>query len=76
MSTIHDRMPAILSPEQERLWIDNDLSPQEAISLIEPYPSKLMYAYKVSPRVGNVRNNDIHLIDPIDSPPPVQGELF
>ena len=76
MSSIHDRMPAILNPEQERLWIDNALSATEAISLIEPYPSKLMHAYKVSPRVGNVRNNDAQLIDPIDSPPPVQGKLF
>lgn len=76
MSSIHDRMPAILSPEQERLWIDNDLSPKDAISLIEPYPSDLMHAYMVSKRVGNVRNNDANLLDPIESPPPVQGELF
>ena len=76
MSSIHDRMPAILSPEQERLWIDNDLSATDAISLIEPYPSDLMHAYMVSPRVGNVKNNDAQLLDSIESPPPIQGELF
>ena len=76
MSKIHDRMPAILNPEQERLWIDNDLSAADAISLIEPYPSELMHAYMVNPRVGNVRNNDAQLLDPIQSPPPTQGELF
>lgn len=76
MASIHDRMPAILSPEQERLWIDNELSATDAISLIQPYPSELMHAYMVSPRVGNVKNNDKQLIEPINSPPPIQGELF
>jgi putative SOS response-associated peptidase YedK len=66
MKDIHDRMPAILLPEQEKIWLDTTLSAQEVMKIIEPYPSDLMKAYKVSPAVGNVRNNSKDLILPFD----------
>ncbi len=84
MSNIHDRMPAILLPEQEQTWLDMSLSPQEALKIIEPYPDEWMQAVEVGPAVGNVRNNDPSLIKEIekkeekpDKPEgPVQGTLF
>lgn len=77
MSDIHDRMPAILTQDQERLWLDNSLSAEDAVSLIQPYPSELMLAYKVDSRVGKVSENDASLIEPIDEGPQlVQGSLF
>lgn len=67
MSKIHDRMPAILTKDKEEHWLDESLSPKDAMSLLEePYPSELMTAYKVSPKVGNVRETGPELIDPID----------
>lgn len=69
MNQIHDRMPAMLTPEEEAIWLDEMLSPSEAISLLEtPYPSDNMKAYPVDPAVGNVRNNYPELIEPIDLP--------
>lgn len=62
---IHDRMPAILLPEQEALWVDENLSAEEAIKLIEPYPEEFMRAYTVSTRVNNVRENDKALIEEV-----------
>ncbi len=62
MLDIHNRMPAILLPEQERDWLDMSIPSEEAIQLLEPYPSDLMKAYPVSKRVGNVRENDKELI--------------
>ena len=62
MQDIHNRMPAILLPEQERDWLDMSIPSEEAIQLLEPYPSDLMKAYPVSKRVGNVRENDEELI--------------
>lgn len=62
MQDIHNRMPAILLPEQERDWLDMSIPSEEAIQLLEPYPSDLMKAYPVSKRVGNVRENDKELI--------------
>lgn len=83
MKGIHDRMPAILLPEQESLWLDMSISPKEALQIIEPYPSEYMHAKRVSQKVGNVRNNDASLIeevvdDPSDKKPdgPIQGTLF
>lgn len=73
MSAIHDRMPAILLPEQEKLWIDPTLSTKEALQLIIPYPDEEMEAYPVSDRVGKVSENDAGLIERVpmekDVPP-------
>lgn len=66
MATIHDRMPAILLPENEQLWIKEDVLTKDALSLLQPYPDEYMNAYKVSPRVNNARNNDPELLSPAD----------
>jgi len=34
-------------------------------SLLAPYPSEAMICWPVSTRVGNVRNNDAGLIEPL-----------
>jgi putative SOS response-associated peptidase YedK len=34
-------------------------------NLLAPYPSEEMIAWPASPRVGNVKNNDLSLIEPI-----------
>ncbi len=65
MKTIHDRMPAILLPEQEKLWLDEELTPIDAIQLIIDYPSESMDAYQVTSRVNKVVENDSSLIEPI-----------
>lgn len=69
MSGIHDRMPAILLPGQERLWIDPSLSAKEAMQLIIPYPDEEMSAYAVSDRVGKVSENDAGLIEEVTENP-------
>lgn len=62
---IHDRMPAILSQEVERLWLDNSLSPLQALELIKaPEEGEIIY-YRVSDAVNKVSNNDISLVQPI-----------
>ncbi|GLR19008.1 SOS response-associated peptidase [Portibacter lacus] len=65
MEGIHDRMPAILLPEQEKLWLDEELPAQEAIQLITDYPANNMKAYRVSKRVNSVKENDKTLIEAI-----------
>jgi len=63
MKDIHDRMPAILTPEQESLWLSDNLSPQQLLDSITPYDDSYMTAKKVSSRVNSVRNNDKRLLD-------------
>jgi len=64
VAPIHDRMPVILDPEQEALWLGREQQNTALLSsLLKPYPSELLEAYPVSPAVGNVRNDDPSLIE-------------
>jgi len=65
MAKIHDRMPAILSKEEERFWLEDGVSTDELLKLIKPLADNRIKAYEVSSRVGNVRNNDEDLILPV-----------
>jgi len=60
---LHDRMPAMLLPEEEELWLDREMPPEEALKLIRPYPDELLEIYPVSTSVNNVRNNDPSLLE-------------
>ena len=60
---LHDRMPAILLPEQEKLWLDMDVPAREALKVIEPYPAERMRAYPVSSRVNKPTENDAGLVE-------------
>ena len=63
---IHDRMPVILPPEAWPLWLgERDASPEEVLALLQPYPAELMRVYRIGPAVGNVRNDEPGLLDPI-----------
>ncbi|HNA95033.1 MAG TPA: SOS response-associated peptidase family protein, partial [Saprospiraceae bacterium] len=79
MKDIHDRMPAILTQEAERLWTDPDLSAKDALQLLVPFPAEEMQAYRVSDRINKVANNDAGLIEKfsnVDKPGNIQGTLF
>ena len=39
--------------------------PAHLTALLAPYPAEEMTCWPVSPRVGNVKNNDASLIEPI-----------
>ena len=63
---IHNRMPVILKPETWPASLGEEPADLEELkSLLAPYPSDDMICWPVSPRVGNVRNNDPSLIEPI-----------
>jgi len=63
---LHDRMPVVLKPEAWSAWLGERPASAEAMKgLLKPYPSEGMICWAVSPRVGNVRNNDPSLIEPI-----------
>jgi putative SOS response-associated peptidase YedK len=63
---LHNRMPVVLGPETWPAWLGEEpVEPRELKALLAPYPSELMTCWPVSPRVGNVKNNDPSLIEPI-----------
>lgn len=57
------RMPAILRSEGHDAWLSGTLD--EARKVIVQYPSDLMVAYAVSPRVNTPKNDDSSLIEPV-----------
>jgi putative SOS response-associated peptidase YedK len=63
---IHNRMPAILPPKEWPLWLGEDAAePEQLKAVLRPYPAEDMTMWPVSTRVGNVKNNDPSLIEPL-----------
>jgi putative SOS response-associated peptidase YedK len=58
LTPIHQRMPVILPPAAEAVWLDRRrTAPEELLSWLEPYDSESMEAYAVSPAVNSPRHN-------------------
>jgi putative SOS response-associated peptidase YedK len=63
---LHDRMPVVLKPGAWPLWLGEEpAGASELKALLAPIPSEEMTCWPVSTRVGNVKNNDPSLIEPI-----------
>ena len=62
VATLHDRMPVILPRDGEVEWLDPDLSVEQAMSLLEPYPSQRMQVRPVSSLVNSVQNDGPELL--------------
>jgi putative SOS response-associated peptidase YedK len=56
-------MPVVLGPEAWPAWVGEE--PADPQGLLAPYPSKEMTCWPVGARVGNVKNNDASLIEPV-----------
>ncbi|BBH19660.1 putative SOS response-associated peptidase YoqW [Paenibacillus baekrokdamisoli] len=66
MLPIHNRMPVILSQENETIWLDRSLQDQQHLNaLLKPFPAQLLEAYPVAAAVGNVANDNAACIEPI-----------
>ncbi|MFD2246654.1 SOS response-associated peptidase [Pontibacter ruber] len=60
---IHDRMPVILSPEAEELWLNEHKAQEDLLSLLKPFKAEDMKAYPVSPLVNSPLNNIPEIIN-------------
>lgn len=66
IATIHNRMPAILKPEHEALWLDPSLKdPTQLLRMLQAYPEAELEAYPVPPRVNNPNSDDPLCIQPL-----------
>jgi putative SOS response-associated peptidase YedK len=63
MRTIHDRMPAILRPQDYDEWLDRGEVERPSTHLLRPFPDTTLLIHSANPKVGNVRNQDIDLLD-------------
>jgi hypothetical protein len=62
---LHNRMPVVFGPEVWAEWLGEAADPPWLKALLAPYPTEEMVSWPVSPRVGNVKNNDQTLIEPM-----------
>jgi putative SOS response-associated peptidase YedK len=63
---LHNRMPVVLKPENWGVWLGEELGDASSLkAMLVPFPSDEMTCWPVSTRVGNVKNNDPSLIEPI-----------
>ena len=63
-------MPVVLKPEVWPAWLgEQPATVPDLKAMLAPYPSENMIAWPVSPRVGNVKNNDPSLIEAVAQAP-------
>jgi putative SOS response-associated peptidase YedK len=62
VASVHDRMPVILTPEVEDVWLDPSISKEHALSLLRPFPTELMGRLPALPRVNSIRDDDPGLL--------------
>ena len=66
MKDIHDRMPVILKREDEKIWLDPEISDTTRLKpLLVPFDENEMETYEVSSLVNSPKNNSIELIQKI-----------
>jgi putative SOS response-associated peptidase YedK len=65
MEPIHNRMPVILHPKDYERWMAPADPAQLPVDLLRPYEADGMKVWKVGSDVGNVRNNNPDLVEPI-----------
>lgn len=65
VGAIHDRMPVILEPEEERRWLSAS-DPADLHAVLDPYPDDGLEAYPVSKAVNDPANDSPDVIEPVD----------
>ncbi|MDD5249113.1 MAG: SOS response-associated peptidase [Rhodocyclaceae bacterium] len=70
ISPLHNRMPAIVRPEDFAAWLDPEMADVERLqAILAPYPDRLMEAFAISPRINSPRNDSADLLRPMDGEP-------
>jgi putative SOS response-associated peptidase YedK len=76
VAPLHDRMPVILSRQNEERWLDPDpVTPAELRTILTPFPAGCMEARPVSDLVNNTAIDDERVIRPLASFPGTQTHL-
>ena len=76
-STVHDRMPVILRPDDYDLWLDPGMTNTDELSnILKPFDARRMRAYPVSGRINHVVNDDESCSAPVALESEPQGNLF
>jgi putative SOS response-associated peptidase YedK len=61
----HDRMPAILSPDEYAAWLDHSTPLKYAHAMLRPTPAEFMEVSEASTLVNSPKNEGARLLDPL-----------
>lgn len=61
----HHRSPVILTPSQEKRWLNNATPLTDVTSLLKAFPADKMDAYPISPEIKDLRNDEAGLINAV-----------
>ncbi len=77
LAGIHDRMPAILRPEDYDLWLDPGITdPARVAELLKPYDARRMRIYPVSDFVNRTENEGPDCATEVAEERAAQGKLW
>jgi putative SOS response-associated peptidase YedK len=66
VAPLHERMPVILSSDDWASWLAEEPVTLDALhALLKPFPAERMTLWKVAGAVGNVKNENAELIEPL-----------
>lgn len=63
MQGIHERMPVILTKEEEEIWLDHETPQEKLLELLDGYSSKSFEVYEISDEVNSAQNNNPSIIE-------------
>lgn len=69
IAPVHDRMPALLTPQEAEEWLAPTTTPERLALLLAPAPDDRLVATPVSRRVNSVANDDAECLAPAAPPP-------
>jgi len=64
IKSLSENMPAILRKDQEYSWLEVELTNDELVGLLVPYPGDQTGFYPVSPRIRSINEEGAHLVEP------------
>lgn len=76
LSFVHDRMPGILTPETEKLWLDSKLGGEKALELINGHPDTDIKFHPVSNELNRSFDNKAEFVIERYYEIEEQGSLF
>jgi putative SOS response-associated peptidase YedK len=76
LAPIHDRMPVILHSQSYDTWLNEDSEPAKLRNLLRPLPTSEMMSHAVSYDVSHPKNDNEHLLKPVEPNLGVTPRLF
>ena len=66
LQSVHSRMPVVLTPDAEELWLDSSVEDAAVLAqVLTPYTMEDLQAYEVSSLVNSPKNNAPELVMPV-----------